>query len=86
MRGSVDMRKVSAKVGVPWDVDSPVTTVGGLIIEKLEKIPEPGDWIEWQGYRVEVVNADRFRVKTVAIRPDGEASPDETETAPEPGT
>jgi len=69
MRGSVDMRKVSAKVGVPWDVDSPVTTIGGLIIEQLEKIPEPGDWVEWQGYRVEVVNADRFRVKTVAVRP-----------------
>lgn len=69
LRGSVDMRKLCARVGVPWDVNSPATTIGGLVVEKLERIPKPGDFIQWQGYRVEVVNADQVRVKTVTIRP-----------------
>lgn len=68
LRGSVDMRKVSAQVGVHWEADADVTTIGGLVVERLERIPEPGDWIDWQGFRVEVVNADERRVKTVAIR------------------
>ena len=69
LRGSVDMRKVSARLGVPWDVGSEVTTVGGLILQALERIPDPGDSIDWQGYRVEVLNADARRIKTVVIRP-----------------
>jgi len=68
LRGSVDMRKVSAELGVHWDVDSDVTTIGGLVVETLERIPDIGDHIDWQGYRIEVVNADERRVKTVSVR------------------
>jgi len=74
VRGSLDMRKVSARLGVSWDTESQATTIGGLIVETLERIPAPGDYIDWQGYRVEVVNADERRVKTVYVRPGNEVS------------
>ncbi|MDX1482464.1 MAG: hemolysin family protein [Woeseiaceae bacterium] len=69
MRASIDMRKVSARLGVVWDAESEVTTIGGLVTETLERIPVVGDFIDWQGYRIEVVTADRRSVKMVAIRP-----------------
>jgi len=68
LRGSVDMRKVSARLGVAWDTTTEVTTIGGLVIESLERIPKPGDTLEWQGFHLEVINADDRRVKTVSIR------------------
>jgi CBS domain containing-hemolysin-like protein len=74
MRGSVDMRKVSARLGVPWDVGSEVTTIGGLVLDSLERIPDIGDSIDWQGYRVQVMNVDARRIKTVLIRPASDES------------
>ena len=69
LRGTVDMRKVSARLGVNWDIGSDVTTIGGLVVETLEHIPAIGEFIVWQGFRVEVENADERRVKAVSIRP-----------------
>ncbi|MEM7612312.1 MAG: hemolysin family protein [Pseudomonadota bacterium] len=69
LRGSVDLRRVSRQLGVPWDASLEATTVGGLIIETLKRIPKVGEHIDWQGYRLEVTNADDRRVKTISVRP-----------------
>ena len=63
------MRKLSSRLGVVWNAETDVTTVGGLVTETLERIPVVGDYIDWQGYRIEVINADRRSVRTVAVRP-----------------
>jgi len=82
LRGAVDMRKVSARLGVHWDVGSRITTIGGLVVETLERIPAIGDFIDWKGFRVTVENADERQVKTVSIRPlRKQAARDEAETA-----
>jgi CBS domain containing-hemolysin-like protein len=76
VRARVDLRKLCAKLDVPWDPGIEASTAGGLISEMLERIPEVGDTIEWKGYRIEVLRADRQKAKLLRITErstDGEA-------------
>ncbi len=68
VQGSVDLRNLSARLGVPWDPDLEATTIGGLVTETLERIPTAGDVIRWSGYRVEVLRADRRRALLLAVK------------------
>jgi CBS domain containing-hemolysin-like protein len=38
------------------------------VTETLERIPVAGDTIDWNGYRIEVLRADRRRAKLLSIR------------------
>jgi CBS domain containing-hemolysin-like protein len=42
-------------------------TLGGLVIERLGRIPNVGDVVQVGGVRIEVLAADRRRVRQVAI-------------------
>jgi CBS domain containing-hemolysin-like protein len=68
VRGNVDMRKLSAKLGVAWDPELEVSTISGLVTEILERIPVVGDMVEWNDFRVEVLKADRRRARLLSIR------------------
>ncbi|MEM6818839.1 MAG: hemolysin family protein [Pseudomonadota bacterium] len=68
-RASVDLRKLCAKLGVAWNPDWDVSTVSGLLIEQLERIPVGGDTLDWHGHRIRVLRADRRRVRLVSIAP-----------------
>ncbi len=68
VQATVDLRKLSAALGIRWEPEEDVSTVGGLVIETLERIPTVGDSIEWHGYRITVLRADRQRVILVAVR------------------
>ena len=70
VRGNVDMRRLSARLGIAWDPDLGASTIGGLVTETLERIPVVGDTIEWSGYRIEVLRADRRRARLLSVRPD----------------
>ena len=67
VKGTVDLRKLSKKLGIPWQPEEEVTTIGGLVAESLERIPLAGDSIEWHGYRITVKSADRQRAKVLMI-------------------
>ncbi len=69
VRAAVDLRMLSARLGIPWEPEEDVTTVGGLVSEVLERIPEVGDAIEWQGYAIKVLRADRRRARLLHVRP-----------------
>lgn len=68
VRASVDLRQLSAKLAVAWDPETEAITIGGLVTEVLERIPVAGDAIEWNGYRIEVLQADRRHARLVAIK------------------
>ena len=59
VKADVDLRKLSSELGITWEPDAEATTVGGLVSETLERIPVAGDRIEWNGYQIEVLRADR---------------------------
>lgn len=68
VRGRVDLRRLSGALGIFWQSDAEVSTVGGLMLHELERIPKVGDAIEWKGYRIEVVRADHKRARLLAVR------------------
>lgn len=68
VRGSVDLRRLCTQLGITWDPDAEATTVGGLVSEKLERIPRQGESIVWEEHRIEVLEADRRRVQWVSVR------------------
>ncbi|RMF96860.1 MAG: HlyC/CorC family transporter [Gammaproteobacteria bacterium] len=67
VRGTVDLRRLAARLDIPWKPQADVTSVGGLITETLERIPKVGDAIDWHGYRLSVLRADRRRVRLVRV-------------------
>lgn len=52
--------------------ESSARTVGGLVMERLGSIPEPGERIELDGYLAEVVEMDEQRVARVRIYMDAQ--------------
>ena len=51
-----------------WDLPtSGAKTLNGLIVERLETIPEPGTQLEVSGYPIEIIETDDNRVRTVRV-------------------
>ncbi len=46
-------------------------TVAGFLLNRLRRIPQTGEAVEWQGFRFEVVDMDGRRVDKVLIVPPG---------------
>lgn len=46
---------------------SAYTTIGGLIIDTMRKVPKEGDTVSWNCFRFEVADIDRARVDKVAV-------------------
>ncbi|NIL94244.1 MAG: DUF21 domain-containing protein [Woeseiaceae bacterium] len=67
VKATVDLRKLSTTLGISWEAEEEVSTAGGLVAETLERIPVRGDSIEWHGYRITVVRADRQRARVLRI-------------------
>ena len=67
VRGRVDLRKLSDKLEINWEPQDGVSTIGGLMTETLERIPAVGETMEWNGYRIEVLRADRHRARVLRI-------------------
>lgn len=42
-------------------------TIGGLILELLEHIPQSGEYVDWNGLRLEVVDMDGARIDKVLV-------------------
>ena len=64
---SIEMRKVGEHFGFEWQPDTDITSPGGLITEKLGRIPVRGDAVSWEGYRLEVLSATEKRAERVQI-------------------
>jgi len=45
-----------------------VDTIGGLIVSKLDHIPERGEMVAIGGYAFHVVEADHRRIKRVRVK------------------
>jgi len=67
VRSRVDLRKLSDRLGINWEPSVDASSIGGLVTEMLERIPVAGDSIEWKGYRVEVLRADRRKARLLQI-------------------
>jgi putative hemolysin len=70
MRGSMTIREIEELLGVSFgeNADETVTTVAGLLSHVSGKVPGPGDKIDVEGYRFEVLEANQRKVLRLRIR------------------
>lgn len=70
MRGSMAIREAEELLGVKFGekADETVTTIAGLVSHVLGKVPAPGDKVDLEGYRFEVMEANQRKVLRLRIR------------------
>ena len=68
--GIMPLVEVKDVLGLPAIPERPdITTVAGLVVSELGRIPEVGDSIEIAGARFEVVDMDGARIDKLLVRP-----------------
>ena len=77
MRGSMAIRDVEELLNVNFgkDADETVTTIAGLLSHASGKVPAPGDKVDLEGYRFEVLEANQRKVLRLKIRKGIAAAP-----------
>jgi CBS domain containing-hemolysin-like protein len=65
--GDLDLRRLCRHLGMEWHPDAGATTVSGLLMESLQRMPRVGDHIEWRGYRLTVSSMSKKRPGWVAV-------------------
>ena len=70
MRGSMSIGDVEELLGVQFGdkADEAVTTIAGLLSHVSGKVPAPGDKVDIEGYRFEVLEANQRKVLRLRIR------------------
>jgi CBS domain containing-hemolysin-like protein len=70
MRGSMAIGTVEELLGVKFgdETDETVTTLAGLLSHASGKVPAPGDRVDLEGHRFEVLEANQRKVLRVRIR------------------
>jgi putative hemolysin len=61
-----EFREVLALVD-PLPDDSDFHTVAGLVIDHFGHLPRLGEWLEWRGWRIEVVDLDGARIDKLLV-------------------
>jgi len=77
MRGSMAIGTVEELLGVKFGdkTDEAVTTLAGLLSHASGKVPAPGDKVDLEGHRFEVLEANQRKVLRVRIRKQMKAAP-----------
>lgn len=65
--GNFDLARVSDLLGFHPEEELESTTIGGLLLEWMGHVPKPGEFIERDGIRVEVLASDDLRVEQVRM-------------------
>jgi putative hemolysin len=65
--GNFDIARVADMLSFKPDEEIESTTIGGLVTEWLGRVPKPGESIERDGIRVEVLSSDEMRVEQVRL-------------------
>ena len=74
--GDVDLRRICRYLELEWEQEFGMTTVSGLLMDTLERLPEVGDHIDWRGYRLTVESVVGHRPGWVSIRKPANAPAD----------
>jgi len=82
LNGAVNIRDLESERQIRLPRDEGFETLGGFVLAKLQRIPKPGDAVEFEGRRYSVVGMDGLRVDAVKI----ETLQPQTPAAPVPVT
>ena len=67
--GSLELATLEEKLGIPLVAETDCTTVAGAVIELFGRVPLQGEKIEHGGIEVEVLEADRRRLRRLRLKP-----------------
>ena len=70
LSGTANVRELNRMMGWRLPTDGP-KTLNGLIVERLEHIPQAGAALQLAGYQLEIVQTADNAVRTVRLRPPG---------------
>jgi putative hemolysin len=65
--GTLDVDRLRELLGFRPPEDTESTTIGGLVTEWLGHVPRPGETVEREGIRIEVLAANELRVDQVRV-------------------
>jgi putative hemolysin len=70
LRGSMDIEDVEELLGIHFgeNSDETVMTIAGLLSHVSGKVPAPGDKVDLEGYRFEVLEANQRKVLRLRAR------------------
>jgi CBS domain containing-hemolysin-like protein len=79
VRGNVEVGELEDALGVEFS-QCDAATVSGLVVDRLGRVPEPGEEIVFDGVTMQVLSADGRRIHTlrVKITPTAESPAEET--------
>jgi putative hemolysin len=66
--GTADVDEIADKLGVPIEREG-FETVGGFLLSHVGRVPAPGETFDIDGLHVEVIDAERRRIRKVRISP-----------------
>ena len=66
--GEASLRQISEELGVAL-AEGHEATIGGLLLERLGRMPEPGERVQLDGLEIEVREASDGRIRSVRIAP-----------------
>lgn len=75
LSGTLRLDQAAPLVGVLWEADS--YTVSGLVMDRLGRLPRPGDLLTVDGVEIEVERMRGRAVESLLVRPAVNESPDE---------
>ena len=65
--GGFDLFRLADMLELKIESDIESTTVGGLVTEWLGRVPQPGETVEHDGVRIDVLAGDELRVEQVRV-------------------
>jgi CBS domain containing-hemolysin-like protein len=67
MDGSVNLRDLETQMGWSLPRDGGVETLAGFVLARLGHIPQPGEWVDYEGRRLTVVEMDARRIAKIRV-------------------
>jgi Mg2+/Co2+ transporter CorC len=83
VQGGVPLADLESELGHSFARED-VSTVGGLVLAALGRVPRAGETLALDGYRVTVDQVARRRVRRVTVRSEVSPSPEPAVTEPRP--
>jgi putative hemolysin len=73
-----DLRELLGGVALPDGDEADYNTIAGLVIEQFGRIPHVGEYLDWAGWRIEVVDLDGARIDKLLVQKLPEEDDDQT--------
>lgn len=73
-----DLRELLGGVALPDGDEADYNTIAGLVIDQFGRIPHVGEYLDWAGWRIEVVDLDGARIDKLLVQRLPEEDDDQT--------